>query len=90
MKIIFIVPSPEWLTAAGVRIRYKRLEPFFYSKGCKISIIPIQDVSERFIQEADIVIISKVFSTESLYIISRCRTLDIKVGIDLFDDYFNK
>ena len=89
MKIIFIVPSPEWLTAAGVRIRYKRLEPFFYSKGCKISIIPIQDVSERFIQEADIVIISKVFSTESLYIISRCRTLDIKVGIDLFDDYFS-
>ncbi len=89
MKIIFIVPSPQWLTAAGVRIRYKRLETFFDNKGCKTCIIPLQDVSERLLQEANIVIISKIFSYDSLYIISLCRTLGIKVGIDLFDDYFS-
>ena len=89
MKIIFIVPSPQWLTAAGVRIRYKRLEPFFEVKGCKICVIPLEDVSERLLQDADVVIISKVFSTDSLYIISLCRTLGIKVGVDLFDDYFS-
>ena len=89
MKIMFIVPSPQWLIAAGVRIRYKRLEPFFENKGCKIRTIPLQYVSERLLQEADVVIISKVFSTDSLYIISLCRTLGIKVGVDLFDDYFS-
>ena len=89
MKITFIVPSHQWLTAAGVRIRYKRLEPSFNNKGCHISIIPLQDITERCIQESDIVIISKVFSTDSLYLISLCRTLGIKVGLDLFDDYFS-
>ena len=89
MKITFIVPSHQWLTAAGVRIRYKRLEPFFNNKGCNISIIPLQDITERCIQESDIVIISKVFSTDSLYLISLCRTLGIKVGLDLFDDYLD-
>ena len=89
MKITFIVPSPQWLTAAGVRIRYKRLKPFFYDKGCNISIIPLQDITERCIQESDVVIISKIFSSDSLYIISLCRTLDVKVGLDLFDDYFS-
>mgnify|MGYP001284107060 CR=1 FL=1 len=89
MKITFIVPSSQWLTAAGVRIRYKRLEPSFNNKGCHISIIPLQDITERCIQESDIVIISKVFSTDSLYLISLCRTLGIKVGLDLFDDYFS-
>ena len=89
MKITFIVPSPQWLTAAGVRIRYKRLKPFFYDKGCNISIIPLQDITERCIQESNVVIISKIFSSDSLYIISLCRTLDVKVGLDLFDDYFS-
>ena len=66
MKITFIVPSSQWLTAAGVRIRYKRLEPSFYEKGCHISITPLQDVTKRCIQESDVVIVSKIFSTDSL------------------------
>ena len=90
MRITFIVPSPQWLTAAGVRIRYKRLEPFFYSKTCKISILSIQEITERLIQDADVIIISKIFSSDSLYIISLCRAFDVKVGIDLFDDYFSE
>ena len=89
MKITFIVPSSQWLTAAGVRIRYKRLEPSFYEKGCHISITPLQDITKRCIQESDVVIVSKIFSSDSLYIISLCRSLDVKVGLDLFDDYFS-
>ena len=89
MKITFIVPSSQWLTAAGVRIRYKRLEPSFYEKGCHIRITPLQDVTKRCIQESDVVIVSKIFSTDSLYIISLCRSLGVKVGLDLFDDYFS-
>ena len=89
MRIIFIVGSPQSLTAAGVRIRYKRLQPFFHDKQLSTSIIPIKDISERDIQESDVVIISKVFSSDSLYIIALCRSLGVKVGIDLFDDYFS-
>jgi len=89
MKIVFIVPSPQWLTAAGVRIRYKRLEPYFNKKNCTISVVPIQEITERYLQSADVVIISKVFSSDSIYIMSLCRSLGVKVGIDLFDDYFS-
>jgi hypothetical protein len=89
MKITFIVPSTQWLSAAGVRIRYKRLEPFFHSNGYLVSIIPLQNLTETCIRESDIVIISKVFTPDSLYIISLCRSLGVKVGIDLFDDYFS-
>ena len=89
MKITFIVPSTQWLTAAGVRIRYKRLEPFFHRNGYLVSIIPLQNLTETCIGESDIVIISKVFTPDSLYIISLCRSLGVKVGIDLFDDYFS-
>lgn len=89
MKIIIIVPSAQWLASAGVRIRYKRLEPFFHNKGCQLTIIPLQDITEQCIEGANIVIVSKVFSSDSLYILSLCRTLGITVGLDLFDDYFS-
>ena len=89
MNIIFIVASAESLTAAGVRIRYKRLEPFFNRENCSIKIIALQNISESLLKEADIVILSKIFTSDSLHIISLCRALRVKVGIDLFDDYFS-
>lgn len=89
MKIIFIVASTESLTAAGVRIRYKRLEPFFNRENCSIQIIALQDISELLLKDADVVILSKIFTSDSLHIISLCRVFKVKVGIDLFDDYFS-
>ena len=89
MKIIFVVPSSQWLTSAGVRIRYQRLEPFFKINDCIVNIIPIQDVSESYLRCADVVIISKVFSTDSIHIMTLCRNFGVKIGIDLFDDYFS-
>jgi len=89
MKLVFIVPSSQWLLSAGVRIRYKRLEPFFNGNGYSVRIIPLQDLSDSDIHDADVVVISKIFSHESIYIISLCRTLGVNVGIDLFDDYFS-
>ena len=87
MKIIFIVASTESLTAAGVRIRYKRLEPFFNRENCSIQIIALQDISELLLKDADVVILSKIFTSD--FIISLCRVFKVKVGIDLFDDYFS-
>ena len=89
MKIIFIVPSSQWLTSAGVRIRYQRLEPFFKINDCIVNIIPIQDISESCLHSADVVIISKVFSSDSIHIMTLCRTFGVKIGVDLFDDYFS-
>ena len=89
MKITFIVPSAQWLASAGVRIRYKRLEPFFNNNGCQLRIIPLENITEDCIKKANIVILSKIFSSDSLLILSLCRRLGIKVGLDLFDDYFS-
>ena len=89
MRLVFIVPSSQWLLSAGVRIRYKRLEPFFNRNGCSVKIIPLQDLSDSDIHDADVVVMSKIFSHESIYIISLCRALGVNVGIDLFDDYFS-
>ena len=55
MKILFIVPSSQWLDSAGVRIRYKRLQPFFIDNGSLSRIIPLQDISESEISDADVV-----------------------------------
>ena len=89
MRLVFIVPSSQWLFSAGVRIRYKRLEPFFNKNGCSVRIIPLQDLLDSDIHYADVVVMSKIFSHESIYIISVCRALGVNVGIDLFDDYFS-
>ena len=88
MNIIFIVPNTESLAAAGVRIRYKRLEPFFNKNNCLIKIIPLQNITCLALKSADVVILSKIYTVDSLHIISLCHTLKVKVGIDLFDDYF--
>ena len=82
MNIIFIVPNTESLAAAGVRIRYKRLEPFFNKKNCSIKIIPLQNISYLEVKSADVVILSKIFTVDSLHIISLCHTLKVNVGID--------
>ena len=89
MIFSFIIPSASWITAAGVRIRYQRLKPYFASHNIEIRLIPLEEISISCLQESDLVIISKVFTIDSIKIISACQSLSIKVGLDLFDDYFS-
>ena len=65
-----------------------KIRTIFKINDCIVSIIPIQDISESCLHSAD-VIISKVFSSDSIHIMTLCRTFGVKIGVDLFDDYFS-
>ena len=89
MIFTFIVPSASWMATAGVRIRYQRLKPYFASHNIHIRVIPLENIETSFLKKSDLVIISKIFSIDSIKIISACQSLGIQVGLDLFDDYFS-
>ena len=89
MKTLIVYPNVDWMNSGGARIRYRRLEPFLNAKNMRIIFMPIEKVSVDLLKEATIVIVVKVYSLDSLRIISFCRSIGILVGIDLFDDYFS-
>ena len=89
MIFTFIIPSARWEASAGVRIRYNRLKPFFEAANIFIDIVALENLTYSMLEKSDLVVISKIFGPDSIKIISTCRELDKKVGIDLFDDYFS-
>jgi hypothetical protein len=89
MILTIIIPSKQWIESAGVRIRYKRLRPCFEAAGVDLRIIPLEQVTNSCIESSNLVIISKIFELDSIKIISVCQNSGIRVGIDLFDDYFS-
>lgn len=89
MIITAIIPSRKWIDSAGVRIRYKRLYPYFDANNVELKIIPLEEVETPCIKHSDLIIICKIFEVDSIKIISLCHDLGIKVGVDLFDDYFS-
>lgn len=89
MIITVIIPSKKWIDSAGVRIRYKRLYPYFKFKNVELRITPLEEVITSCINQSNVVIICKIFEIDSIKIISLCHDLGIKVGVDLFDDYFS-
>ena len=89
MRVVFVIPSSESINAAGVRIRYRRLEPFLNQSGVSTLIIPIGDVDMLSLQEDSIIILSKSFTPGAINFLHQCRNLGVPCGIDLFDDYFS-
>lgn len=89
MKIIVLVPSPEYMNNAGVRIRYLRLVPNLADRGTELVL---QDINEFAPDdsEADVVIISKCHDPVSIVVAARLVDRGIRVGVDLFDDYFSQ
>lgn len=89
MKICVLVPSEAYRQNAGARIRYGRLVEALADRGVELELIEIGQFSPA-VSDADVLLISKCHDARAqLVAIEACRR-GIRVGIDLFDDYFSQ
>ena len=88
MKLSVVVPSEEYKSYAGTRIRYERIQPSLVASGIELSIHPIGsfDLARA---DCDVFLISKCHDARSLMIAASLRDRGVFVGVDLFDDYFS-
>jgi hypothetical protein len=89
MKLSVLVPSIQYKSFAGARIRYGRLAPTLAQHGVELKL---EDVG-RFdpnTTSADAVLISKCHDARSLLVAAGLRDRGKRVGVDLFDDYFSQ
>jgi hypothetical protein len=89
MKITVLVPSEEYRSYAGARIRYGRLQPKLRELGFELQLEEI----DRFDADratCDVLLISKCHDARSLVIAARMAQRGRVVGVDLFDDYFSQ
>ena len=89
MKIIVLVPSEEYRSYAGARIRYGRLAPELAASGVDLALVDIArfDPSST---DYDLVLISKCHDARSLILAAAVSARGKLVGFDLFDDYFSQ
>lgn len=89
MKISVLIPSDEYKSYAGARIRYGRLASELHLLGIELSLEDI-GTFDPATSSADAVLISKCHDARSLVAAAAARTRGQRVGVDLFDDYFSQ
>lgn len=90
MKIAIIVPSEQYLTQAGTRIRYQRIEDGLAANGWTMSLVPMEELGGSRSFNADAVLFSKCQDARAVALAYEARTAGLAVGVDLFDDYFSQ
>lgn len=89
MRLTVLVPSAEYLGNAGARIRYSRIRADYATLGGTLDFLPIDDFSADMI-DCDVMLISKCYDARAILGAAKVRERGIKVGVDLFDDYFSQ
>lgn len=89
MKLIVLVPSPEYLNNAGARIRYDRIAPRLAERGVELTMQEIGGFAPDT-TGADVVIVSKCHDPVAIVVAAMLAGRGILVGVDLFDDYFSR
>lgn len=89
MKLTVLVPSEDYRSSAGSRIRYGRLTQPLSAAGINLNLESIANFDPST-ADCDALLISKCHDARSIVaaaILSRRGKL---VGVDLFDDYFSQ
>lgn len=89
MRLLVLVPSADYLGNAGARIRYARIRADYVALGGSLDFLPIEDFAADKI-ECDVMLISKCHDARAILGAAKLRERGIKVGVDLFDDYFSQ
>ncbi len=89
MKLSVLVPSAEYKSYAGSRIRYGRIAPALEPHGIELAL---EDIGEfnPLTADCDALIVSKCHDARSLVIAAILSDRGRLVGVDLFDDYFSQ
>ncbi|QIK78088.1 hypothetical protein G7077_03330 [Sphingomonas piscis] len=89
MKLIVLVPSRNYQSSAGARVRYGRLAAGLQAHGIFLQLQPINDFNP-LIADFDALVISKCHDARSLLAAAAASGRGKLVGVDLFDDYFSQ
>ena len=90
MKICVLAPSASYLTSAGVRVRYRRIEGPLAELGHELSIRPITEFKRPQDFKHDVYIVSKCYDARALVAARLIAARGGAVGVDLFDDYYSQ
>jgi hypothetical protein len=88
MRVTVLVPSEDYRTYAGSRIRYGRVAPELSSLGVELELQDIGDFDPST-AVCDAVLISKCHDAQSVVAAAAMKGRGALVGVDLFDDYFS-
>lgn len=89
MKVVVLCPSKDYQKNAGSRIRYGRMAQCLSETGISLSLEEIGEFDPQRAQ-CDVLIISKCHDARALVIADIVFRRGIRVGVDLFDDYFSQ
>jgi hypothetical protein len=89
MNIVILVPSPEYLSYAGARIRYGRIISDVESFGAQLVLTEIGDFAPEE-ASGDVFIFSKCHDPRAIVAAAILANRGRLVGVDLFDDYFSQ
>jgi hypothetical protein len=89
MKVVVLCPSQDYQKNAGSRIRYGRMAQCLSKEGISLSLEEIAEFDPKS-AECDVLIISKCHDARALVIADIVFRRGIRVGVDLFDDYFSQ
>lgn len=89
MKLSVLVPSIQYKSYAGARIRYGRVAPMLTQHGVELKLEDIGHFDPTA-TSTDAVLISKCHDARSLLVAAALRDRRKLVGVDLFDDYFSQ
>jgi hypothetical protein len=89
MKIVILVPSPEYASYAGARIRYGRIAARLRELGAELVLTHLGDFAPQD-AAGDIFIFSKCHDSRALVSAAVLAARGHLVGVDLFDDYFSQ
>ena len=88
MKVVFLVPSADYVDFAGARIRYLRLADAAAEVQVEFTFVPIDAFDARH-AVCDVAIVSKCYDARALVAAAVLARRGIRVGVDIFDDYFS-
>jgi hypothetical protein len=88
MKLVVVIPSSDYASWAGARIRYHRIRRELAAAGVELLLEDIASF-DPFKTDCDAVCLSKCHDPKSLMVAAILSDRGTLVGIDLFDDYFS-
>ncbi|HZU51293.1 MAG TPA: hypothetical protein VE968_05380, partial [Sphingomicrobium sp.] len=89
MKLTVLIPSEEYRNNAGARIRYGRIAPELERHGVRLTFEDISKFDARTVN-CDLLLVSKCYDARSLVAAEILSRRGLRVGVDLFDDYFSQ
>ncbi len=90
MRICVLAPAANYLTNAGVRVRYRRIERPLSELGHELSVLPITEFKRPQDFKHDVYIVSKCYDARALVAARLITARGGALGVDLFDDYYSQ